>query len=193
MTLAAFQTRFESEEACRAHREAVRWPHGPVCPAFGVVRRAGRLRRNPAFLPCRDCGHQFSVTSGTALHGTRVPLCKWCTAIGASAGSRAAIRESAFCLWKQTLQACCGSPGDAGVLLLAYVVSLGARSSPCADTGCGGSENMTNYRETRLDWRPARCPPSACLQVPLARVATMSIVGVVPAELRRSDGARCRM
>ena len=87
MTLAAFQTRFESEEACRAHREAVRWPHGPVCPACGVVRQAGRLRRNPAFLQCCDCGHQFSVTSGTALHATKVPLCKWCTAISLIASS----------------------------------------------------------------------------------------------------------
>ncbi|MFC7739154.1 transposase [Roseomonas sp. GCM10028921] len=76
MTLAAFQKRFGSEEACRAHLEAVRWPQGPVCPACGVVRRAGRLRRNPAFLQCRDCDHQFSVTSGTAMHGTKVPLAK---------------------------------------------------------------------------------------------------------------------
>lgn len=81
MTLAAFQKRFGCEEACRAHLGAVRWPHGPICPACGVVRRAGRLRRNPPFLQCRDCDHPFSVTSGAALHGTKVPLSKWFTAI----------------------------------------------------------------------------------------------------------------
>jgi hypothetical protein len=70
MTLAAFQKHFGGEEACCAHLEAVRWPHGPVCPACGAVRPAGRLRRNPAFLQHRDCGHQWhgpSLDQGAAL------------------------------------------------------------------------------------------------------------------------------
>lgn len=85
MTLAAFQKRFGSEEACRAHLEAVRWPHGPVCPVCGVVRRAGRLRRNPSFLQCRDCDQRFSVSemavnhlaSGTVTAGRWSPSSGW--------------------------------------------------------------------------------------------------------------------
>ncbi len=97
MRLAAFQKRFESEEACCAHLEAVRWPHGPVCPVCGVVRRAGRLRRNAALLQCRDCGGRFSLTSGMAVHGTEVPLSKWFAAIyliAASTEGIAALRPA---------------------------------------------------------------------------------------------------
>ena len=71
MTLAAFQKRSGSEEVCRAHLEAVRWLHGPICPACGVGRRAGRLRRNQSFLQCRDCGHQFSVRELVRHRGPR--------------------------------------------------------------------------------------------------------------------------
>src|SRR6478672_131630 len=53
MRLATFLRKFDTDEACRAHLESVRWPEGPVCPK------------------------QFTVTVGTAMEGTHLPLRLW--------------------------------------------------------------------------------------------------------------------
>ena len=74
-SLKEFQARFRDEAACRSYLAACRWPEGYRC---------GRCRGPEAFaLPrrglwqCKACGHQTSVTAGTALHRTRMPLTLW--------------------------------------------------------------------------------------------------------------------
>ena len=74
-TLREFQTQFADEEACRAYFARSRWPEGYRCPrcahpvAFELSRR---------FLwQCKGCGRQTSVTAGTVLHRTRLPLRDW--------------------------------------------------------------------------------------------------------------------
>lgn len=58
--------------------ESVRWPEGPVCPSCGVIDNAVPLAtRRPGVYRCRDCGHLFSVTVGTAMEGTHLPLNVW--------------------------------------------------------------------------------------------------------------------
>lgn len=52
---------------------ANRWPEGFRCPRCDG-RRAWRLTRRPRVFGCFACGCQTSVTAGTLLHGTRVPL-----------------------------------------------------------------------------------------------------------------------
>ncbi len=74
-TLAEFQDRFASEEDCRRHLVACRWPDGFLCPRCGsrdAYELAGR-----ELLQCGSCRHQASVTAGTVLHRTRVPLRLW--------------------------------------------------------------------------------------------------------------------
>ena len=74
-SLKDFQARFRDEDACRKYLAACRWPDGYLCPrcrhaeAFELPRRL--LRQ------CKTCGHQASVTSGTVLHRTRLPLTIW--------------------------------------------------------------------------------------------------------------------
>ena len=74
-TLMEFQTRFPDEEACWVYLRKARWPRGFVCPACGHRRsypiRTRRLEQ------CRACRRQTSVTAGTVLHGSRVPLRVW--------------------------------------------------------------------------------------------------------------------
>ena len=74
-TLAEFQGRFASEEDCRRYLVACRWPDGFRCPRCGepdAYELAGR-----ELLQCRACRHQTSVTAGTVLHRTHVPLRLW--------------------------------------------------------------------------------------------------------------------
>jgi transposase-like protein len=74
-TLTEFQCRFASEEQCRRYLIACRWPEGYRCPR---CRHAEAYELDGrALLQCRSCRHQVSVTAGTVLHRTRLPLQLW--------------------------------------------------------------------------------------------------------------------
>ncbi len=78
-----FCVEFDREEAYEAWLEALRWPHGIRCIycAYPVV---GRLEKRGVFqCAARDCRNQFSATSATLFHKTRIPLRKWFAAIRA--------------------------------------------------------------------------------------------------------------
>ena len=67
-----------SEEDCRAMLEAARWPKGPVCPSCGAEDAASRLTTRPGLWTCKACrASQYSVTSGTQLHRSRLPVSAW--------------------------------------------------------------------------------------------------------------------
>ena len=73
-----FLTWFDSEDACLAYLEKLRWPDGFVCPACGSVKPAYRSSRGR--LVCRACDRQCTVTSGTIFDKTRTPLRVWLAA-----------------------------------------------------------------------------------------------------------------
>ena len=77
MDLKAFTLRFATDEGCRAYMEAVLWPDGPVCPACGALGNAGRVSTRAGLYACRACKVQFTVTRGTAMHGSHLPLTTW--------------------------------------------------------------------------------------------------------------------
>jgi hypothetical protein len=69
---------FESEELSRALLEAARWPQGPECLNCKALGAACKLTTRPGLWTCKACRRcQYSVTSGTPLHGTRVTLPAW--------------------------------------------------------------------------------------------------------------------
>ncbi|MCR8825250.1 transposase [Pseudosulfitobacter koreensis] len=64
---AGLDATFPSEAACEAWLYQVRWPDGPVCPdCFETNMHFLDLRKVQT---CRKCKKQFSLTSGTDLHG----------------------------------------------------------------------------------------------------------------------------
>ncbi len=72
------------ESAARAHLEKLRWPKGPVCPRCGaggerVTRLVGRSTR-PGVYKCNDCRKPFTVTIGTVMERSHVPLSMWARA-----------------------------------------------------------------------------------------------------------------
>lgn len=78
-TLFEFQTRFPDEASCWAYLRRVRWPRGFRCPR--CEGRGGYELSRRELTQCAGCGYQASLTAGTILHGTRVPLRVWFLAI----------------------------------------------------------------------------------------------------------------
>ncbi len=67
------------EASCEQWLAEVRWPNGFVCPSCGS-QNACRLSSRPVW-QCRDCRRQTSVTAGTAMHRSKVPLRIWVYAL----------------------------------------------------------------------------------------------------------------
>jgi len=75
LTILEFQRRFGTEEACREYLFASRWPEGFVCPGCGARGAGGETCRH--LWICTACGRQTSITAGTVMHKTRLPLRTW--------------------------------------------------------------------------------------------------------------------
>jgi transposase-like protein len=67
--------KFGSDAACREYLEHLRWPDGVRCPRCDNVSISRIAARDQ--YDCNACRYQFSVTSGTVLHDTHLPLSKW--------------------------------------------------------------------------------------------------------------------
>ena len=77
-TLLELEQRFGDESACRAYLAAVRWPEGFVCPSCqgrrSIAVRRGRFR-------CAACRRELTVSAGTILQDSKLPLTLWIRAI----------------------------------------------------------------------------------------------------------------
>jgi len=79
MNLVKLMEQFHSEDECRAELAELRWPNGIACPRCGSVEVRNSYTRNT--YDCGSCGYEFSVTSGTMLHDSHLPLKKWIIAV----------------------------------------------------------------------------------------------------------------
>ena len=70
------QSRFPDEAACVEYLFAARWPEGFVCPACGGGK-AWPLQTKAWTWECAHCSKQTSVTAGTIMHHTKLPLTLW--------------------------------------------------------------------------------------------------------------------
>ena len=74
-SLQHFQAQFATEEGCAEYLAACRWPDGFACPRCGHARAyalAGCRRWQ-----CASCRYQVSLTAGTVLHNSKMPLTTW--------------------------------------------------------------------------------------------------------------------
>lgn len=74
-TLAEFEKRFASEQACRAYIIQLRWPGGFRCPSCNSERAWPTGRGG--WIECAGCHRQTSPTVGTIFEGSRTPLVMW--------------------------------------------------------------------------------------------------------------------
>ncbi len=70
-----WQQRFATEQACLDAIATQRWPEGFRCPHCGHDH--GWLYAARHRYECARCYRQTYITSGTAFHGSHVPLTKW--------------------------------------------------------------------------------------------------------------------
>ena len=75
-SLLAFQHMFPDDDACAAWLIEMRWPDGFVCPPCGH-EKGWALRRKAHTFECAGCRRQTSVTAGTILHASKLPLTVW--------------------------------------------------------------------------------------------------------------------
>lgn len=75
-SLPAFVQRFPDDAACAAWLAARRWPDGFVCPACGHAKGWALATKAHTF-ECARCHKQTSVTAGTVMHGSKLPLTIW--------------------------------------------------------------------------------------------------------------------
>ena len=80
LSRAQFEARFPDDAACAGHLARRRWPNGFVCPGCGGAK--GWALKTKAFTwECAACRRQTSVTAGTIMHASHLPLKVWFTAI----------------------------------------------------------------------------------------------------------------
>ena len=75
---------FVGDSEAEAWLTARRWPDGVRCPRCERAHPAQRHRRSLRHYRCRHCRCEFTVTSGTALHATKLGLARWAKAAYAS-------------------------------------------------------------------------------------------------------------
>lgn len=91
LTLGNLAVRIPTEGEAYEYLETLRWPDKPVCPHCGVIGDHYYLKPADGFSrttsrgsvserrvwKCKDCRKQFSATTGTIFHGSKVPLRTW--------------------------------------------------------------------------------------------------------------------
>ena len=73
------RAKFPDESACRKFFESIIWQNGRVCPHCACEKSypiRGKTSR-PGLYECDKCKRQFTVTTRTPLHSTKLPLWKW--------------------------------------------------------------------------------------------------------------------
>jgi len=86
---------YQNAEKAREYIEALHWPEGPVCPHCGsgddrVTKLQGKSTR-PGVYKCKDCEKPFTVTVGTVMEDSKIPLNKWLMAFALVNGSKKGI------------------------------------------------------------------------------------------------------
>lgn len=77
---------YSDENKAREHLESIQWPNGPTCPHCGnadaarITKLQGKSTR-PGVYKCKECRKPFSVTVGTVMERSHIPLTKWLLAM----------------------------------------------------------------------------------------------------------------
>ena len=82
----------------RAYLEAIQWPDGPVCPHCGNVDQARiakiegvKQSHRDGLYYCNECKDQFTVTVGSVMERSHIPLNKWVLASHLMAASKKGV------------------------------------------------------------------------------------------------------
>ena len=77
-SLPKFQRVFPDDGGCARYLEAIRWPDGFSCPKCGLIGEPYRFAtRSSVVLRCRACKKNTSLTAGTVMQSSHMPLSTW--------------------------------------------------------------------------------------------------------------------
>ena len=93
-TFLDFHKMFPDENAAIKYFAVWRWPDGFICPIC-QSKRCSRIKTRSLW-QCLDCDHQASVTAGTVMHRTKVPLLLWLYALWSIGRRKAGISALQF-------------------------------------------------------------------------------------------------
>lgn len=85
LTLLKMMRRLSTQQAAREYFERIRWPNGPVCPHCGnadaerIYARTANKKSGvrEGMYTCAGCRDTFTVTVGTVMARSHIPLNKW--------------------------------------------------------------------------------------------------------------------
>ncbi len=81
MSIREFLSRFGTEPQCTEAFKAARWPAGFRCPRCEAAEHCLVSRGIGKLFQCNVCRHQTSLTAGTLMEHTKLPLATWFLAI----------------------------------------------------------------------------------------------------------------
>lgn len=81
MSLTDLLSRYGTEERCAQALISHRWPNGFRCPSCGSTAQYVVSHDARQLYPCRGCRQQTSLTAGTLMDSTKLPLQTWFLAI----------------------------------------------------------------------------------------------------------------
>jgi transposase-like protein len=82
---------YDTREKCLELLERLRWNGKPTCPKCAGERVYRIADRQLFECASAECRHQFSATSGTIMHDTRLSLTKWILAIALIVNARKGV------------------------------------------------------------------------------------------------------
>jgi len=77
LSLNEFLNNYGTEEQCLAALEKSRWPAGFICPACENTKHCIVWHSQVKAFQCSSCHTQTSLTAGTIVHSTKLPLLQW--------------------------------------------------------------------------------------------------------------------
>jgi hypothetical protein len=174
-SLPEFEARFPDDAACARWLFERRWPDGFCCPGCGHDK-GWELERGVLLVECARCHRQTSVTAGTVLHRSHLPLRLWFLAAWLVATHRNGI--SARQLWRQLGL---GSYKTAWLLLRKLRRAM-------VDPGRGPLAGLVEVDETSLPFRtrdePVAARPGRAHEGKLLVAGAVEIRGKGPGRVR---------
>lgn len=79
MKLIDFNKTFGNEDDCKRYLKAKREEQGLVCPKCGCIHFKWKKCREE--WECKECGKRITLTAGTVMHNSKLPLMYWFIAI----------------------------------------------------------------------------------------------------------------
>lgn len=76
MNLKTFYQQFPNEETCREYFAQQRWNGKPVCQHCGSTEKIYKFKDGRLY-KCGTCRKQFTVTMGTVMESSKIPLQTW--------------------------------------------------------------------------------------------------------------------